>query len=160
MKFKMNKLFSIAALTLAATASAHAEDDWQKRKECAATAEKWEQTNVQEHGGTYANAHEHGGVYDGASYRHHYSPKYNRCYVEMRVWVHPHSPVDEGQEYIELSDVFESGLVALARTGSDGGVGSVAGKRRTRSDGSIDDSAWTPRTFEEASAFIDDHMNN
>jgi hypothetical protein len=66
--------------------TARAEDDWQKKKDCAAQAEKWEKEALQS---------------PDISYDHHYSPKYDRCYVRT-------TGAAPGAGGRDLYDAFES----------------------------------------------------
>jgi hypothetical protein len=130
----MSTLLKIAALALIVAASAYA-DDWQKMKECAVQADKWEQLNTQ--------------AYGAASYRNHYSPKYNHCYVQREVEAHVKYPREGNVLSTELYDIFEENLMAFTQVSAlldDKGVGYIDSK------GSV--------SREEARAYIEDHMAN
>ena len=81
---------------LALATAAQAEDNWQKMKDCAAQAEKLEKKL-------------NGDGKDFVYSQYHYSPKYNRCYLE-RSW--HWSPLDreskQAYDEDELTDVYEN----------------------------------------------------
>jgi hypothetical protein len=124
----MKKLFSMAALAVAMTMGAHAEDNWGKMKDCAKQAEKWE-----------------AGYPDHLAPSHHYSPKYDHCYVQ--VYWNPFPKADFSGWMTNLDDPYEGRTIAQAyeRHGEEAPSGMIWDQKTDY---------WTARRF------IDDHMNN
>jgi hypothetical protein len=78
----------MAAVAFAlAAATAHAEDNWEKMKDCGAEAEKL--------------AHRMGRDRKGDKRSNHYSPKYNHCFVKHEWWWNP-SDGGLGETYEDL----------------------------------------------------------
>ena len=128
----MNRLFPLAALTLAMIAAAHAEDNWQRVKGCAAQAEKWEKKNPPYPGYT-------------GGYEQQYSPKYDRCYVRWTV-IRAHTA---GNVAVYLYDAFEDHSLAWASAD----VAGVHPGMQGWIEGRFTD-------YETADRFIEEHMRN
>jgi hypothetical protein len=76
------------------TQPASKPDTWQKSKECAAQAEKAAMAM---------------GFSNGSGWTNHYSPKYNRCFVQFSM---PSDSGKTGDLRILLEDAFEKSLLA------------------------------------------------